>query len=785
MRKESTSSQNAPTFCCLICGQDKNFVSVGDCDHRRVCLYCIMKYRLHYNEFKCPLCQKLNEIIFICDFPDKTPYKQLIEKKDEFYEDDEFEKCKIYYTTITAKEEALKIHGYNCPIKKCRGEAFDSLQDLIEHLEKSHNRFYCQYCLKENKTFISEMNIYNYQNLQNHIKYGEFDENTNVRIPPHPTCPFDNITFFNDDKLYKHLNEFHSTCPLCRSDKDNIYYSEPEKLVDHFKSEHFYCPYNECQRENFAVFDCEANYLSHLISKHKVKDKENRLNKIILEGSNNDKEKKSNKEKKNKIEGEFNFSEYIKNLKNESEEFLKNHKNRFVEKKYMNYYEPPKQQFTEEGYEIEYIYQDDYNNDYNNNRGGGRGRRRGGRGGGGYRDNNNNWGNRERGNRSDGRGRGRGRRGRGRGGNNNKFNNDHYDNYDNNYEEKNNYEKNNYNDYYENNNIEENNNNNYEKNNRRNMNKPKYNDKNSGFYYQFVEEDTKSSNYKEVIDLKNNLKSNSKFNSNNNNNEKKIKPCLDHSKIIHFYLTVIKDFITEKIKSEKIADKNVTLPKETIYQIIVMIEKLDSFDKLVELTFLNNFGIELEIHKQLKLLISSGKLEKELFLSLLYDLNLRKLLTLYEYLLISSKKIDNLFYRMDLEQVDEDLYEDFCEREPQEDEKIVNSKEKSEQEKRNRLLKAQLGVGGKDNILKSQDKKVTEVKFDEDKPKGNKDKEKDEEEEYYHPKTKLSMLLNNELPEKNENNDMQGKGKKKKGKKKFVEFNIHDFDLDKDFPKLK
>ena len=51
------------------------------------------------------------------------------------------------------------------------------------------------------------------------------------------------------------------------------------------------------------------------------------------------------------------------------------------------------------------------------------------------------------------------------------------------------------------------------------------------------------------------------------------------------------------------------------------------------------------------------------------------------------------------------------------------------------------------------------------------------------------MLLDNELIV-NEENDInkfgkKGKGKKKKGKGQFVEFNIHNFDLDKDFPKLK
>ena len=42
-----------------------------------------------------------------------------------------------------------------------------------------------------------------------------------------------------------------------------------------------------------------------------------------------------------------------------------------------------------------------------------------------------------------------------------------------------------------------------------------------------------------------------------------------------------------------------------------MIDKFDSNDKLLELTYLNNFGIELNIHKQLKSIISSSSSENE------------------------------------------------------------------------------------------------------------------------------------------------------------------------------
>ena len=262
------------------------------------------------------------------------------------------------------------------------------------------------------------------------------------------------------------------------------------------------------------------------------------------------------------------------------------------------------------------------------------------------------------------------------------------------------------------------------------------------------------------------------------NNNLKLEKDVDYSFLFSFYLNIIKKFIKEKIISEKIKEKLVSLPKETIYQIIVMIDKFESNQKLIELTYLNNFGIDLNIHKQLKSIIQSSSQENEThFKNILKNLELKKLLIIYKYLFICSKKVDNLFYRLDFEQIDEDLYEDFVQRETKEDEKT----DKKEKEKRflQSQLKKELNFGFK---LYPEDKKVTEI----DSNKNKKSKEKKEESPSSKQKSKLDMLLNDEFDENKESNNKNNnkkKGKKKKGK--YVEFNINDFDLEKDFPKLK
>ena len=673
MIKESTSSQNSLTFTCIICGQEKELVCVGECNHRGVCSYCAMKSRLHYDYKKCPICLKILDIIFIVDIIDKTPYKALISKKDEFFEDEEFEKCQIYYTTMEGKEEALNLRGFNCPIKNCHSESFENLNSLSEHLNETHQRFYCKHCLKENKLFLSQMSIYNQKNLDEHIHYGEYDKNNNLISPPHPTCKFDKSTFYNEEQLFKHMNEHHFICQICKNKKNIIFYPKLENLLAHYKDNHYCCPFQECIADVYVVFSKEEELISHLITKHKIQDANERMNQLIFDRK--DSNKKLQHEK-----GEFNFTQYIKKLKEESENYKNNNQDRFINEQHFNdggiyKYENNKRNYNNYGY--------NRNNKYKNNF---------------YRE---------------------------RGGKYNRRDNRNY--------------------YY----IDNNHGNRYYKNNYYGNSDYMKEENNTGKYYKNKEGDSK---FKKII---------------------------DYSILFTFYLNLIKEYITNKIITEKIEEKQVSLPKETIYQIIIMIDKFDSNDKLLELVYLNNFGIDLEIHKTLKSLISEKTQENEKnFKELLVNLELKKLLIIYKYLYVCSKKVDNLFYKFDLDQIEEDLYEDFCQKIKKDD--IIMNKEEKERRNRQAYLKAELNLGYK---VLPEDKKINDINYKKKEEKNEDKKENNQPENK--PKTKINMLLNNEIIEKGENdiNHIQEKkGKRKKGKGQFIEFNIHDY---KKFLKVK
>lgn len=82
----------------------------------------------------------------------------------------------------------MELINYICPIEGCQEAAFENLQRLIQHLKLQHGRYYCETCLKESKSFISEMPIYTKDQLREHLDFGEYSKSNELKIPPHPSC---------------------------------------------------------------------------------------------------------------------------------------------------------------------------------------------------------------------------------------------------------------------------------------------------------------------------------------------------------------------------------------------------------------------------------------------------------------------------------------------------------------------------------------------------------------------------------------------------------------------
>ncbi len=704
MRKESTNSQNNSTFKCIICKEEQEFTSIGHCNHKRTCLYCTMRSRLFYDKFNCPICNdKLNEI-FILNFTDNRNYDELLKDKNLFYKDDEFDKCKIYYVEIEAKEKALEERGYNCPIKNCKFETFENMFELSKHLDKIHKRYYCEYCLKENKKFLREMPIYKDYELKEHIEYGEY-QNNNLISPPHPLCSFCNEHYYNDEILFNHMNDKHFNCQLCNKEKHVIFYKELNNLLKHYYENHYCCPFPECIQDYYIVFGTENELVNHFIQKHKITNAKETFKEIIKENKNNFKEIADEK-------GEFNFTEYVKELKEKSENYKINvvsQKERFVKINDKRY---------DDKNNIEIIYVKENKNNYQNN---------------------NNYNKRKKGNNYY----------------NNKFNNK-YNN------------KNNYNKYNNQNYNNQNNNKSYHNKKYHNYNN-NYN--NNNYNNNYNNNNYNNNNYNEELNNKKNTTTTDDDFDIKNQVVNKIKKSLNYSSIISFYLNVIRNYIKNKIITENIEEKDVFLSKDTTYQIIVIMEKKISSPKsLIELQFLNNFGMDINIYKNLKELISSGETNEKEFENILNKLHFKNLLILYKYLFISSKKIDGLFYRLDLEQIEENLYSEFLEKKNDENK---DNKEDKERKKRADLLRMELMYSKNNDIDNNNNQNSSNKKQEE-----NNNKKIDIPNNH---KSNLDKLFDGEIVETQNENIIKNKNQNKN----MNLFDINNFNLDEDFPPLK
>ena len=291
---------------------------------------------------------------------------------------------------------------------------------------------------------------------------------------------------------------------------------------------------------------------------------------------------------------------------------------------------------------------------------------------------------------------------------------------------------------------------------------------------------------------------------------------LDYDFLTNFFVELIKKFIINYIKKNKISEKEISLPKETQYQLIMVIDKINDNKKILELYNIQNFGIDWDKIIILRDFLIQGDqvVEKELF-NELDSLSFKNILVLYKYLLISNKKISGKFYKLDMEQINENLYTQFFPYTKQNFKKDgkngyasfnlnqnlhninLHKKNGDKKNKKNKNKWNNVEIIGlnKDKInkksIKNHEKKV------EKKPKIKKEDEKIEEKEEKNEKGKEQAIKDDKknISEINKNNKTQSRlamlinsnnNKQNSKKPKYTgEFKFSNFNIDEDFPPLK
>ena len=303
-----------------------------------------------------------------------------------------------------------------------------------------------------------------------------------------------------------------------------------------------------------------------------------------------------------------------------------------------------------------------------------------------------------------------------------------------------------------------------------------------------------------------------------NINQIKIKE-LDYNFLTNFFLELMKKYIIIYISKNKISDKEISLSKETQYQIIVIINKINDYKKILELFNIQIFGIERDkINKLKDFLIKGDLIDEKEFFNELDTLSLKEILVLYKYLLIANKKINGKFYQLEMEQINENFYDNFCPKINKEkklngyasfslnqnlnknNSNTNNNKNEKKNKNKNKWKQAEI-VGlniGKSNKNNKNNKKKTEKdmkksfdnyiqkdKEEDEKVKKEEGKEKEDQkdkaEDYKdikktQNKSKLAILIGDTNHKDNKNvNKSKIKG----------EFKLSNYNLDEDFPSLK
>ena len=283
---------------------------------------------------------------------------------------------------------------------------------------------------------------------------------------------------------------------------------------------------------------------------------------------------------------------------------------------------------------------------------------------------------------------------------------------------------------------------------------------------------------------------------------------------INNFIEFIKKYITERINQKKISPKEINLPKETQYQIIMVIDKTNDYNKFLELFNIQIFGLDwdkINIFKEYIKHIESIK-ENELF-SEFDSLSIKSILVLYKYLTTASKKISGEFYKLDMEQIGENLFDYFSNGVKDEiknenkdlyqsyesfglNQNLKEIKSKKNKKNKNKFKWNQKMIPGLTDVLQKKPKpkltKEQQMKKDFDKflkkckeedEKLEKEKKQENKEEdnnntnKNNNKSKLSMLIGS--------NDNKTKNNNKKKIQTKGGFKLSAFNMDEDFPPLK
>lgn len=134
---------------CLLCTEDREFMTVGECDHPVVCVECAYKLRVINENLWCGFCNIMLEEVIVTSEISKS-YKVL--NKSIYLEWYKAGICVYNKETYFAYRE---LENTKCAIGRCT-KIFDCLENLTRHMKEAHDWYFCDLCLTHWALLISQ-----------------------------------------------------------------------------------------------------------------------------------------------------------------------------------------------------------------------------------------------------------------------------------------------------------------------------------------------------------------------------------------------------------------------------------------------------------------------------------------------------------------------------------------------------------------------------------------------------------------------------------------------------
>lgn len=254
---------------CVVCCDKLENYSIGECGHKSCCGLCTFRLRQLHSDTRCVICKHNLERVFIVDAKSQASFSELNQRvwgnvgAGGVRVDDVDSSIVFSEDCLGFKSVMDKLRELRCG--ECQ-QKFPNVKSLEKHLSMSHGKSLCSLCLEYRGLFFMEHARMSPKELDEHCKHGDGTKS----FEGHPTCKFcKGSLFYNNDQLYKHLNEKHETCHICaKSGKRYQYFKDYANLELHFENQHFLCPEPTCRESRFVVFASELQLRAHMASEH-------------------------------------------------------------------------------------------------------------------------------------------------------------------------------------------------------------------------------------------------------------------------------------------------------------------------------------------------------------------------------------------------------------------------------------------------------------------------------------------------------------------------------------